>query len=1192
MMGQALSGGCPLPSPVLSSILVSLPRPLLQRLHVPRIFDNLAASLLPALQQTLITSERADFCIGYFNLRGWKSLCQQIEHFEGGAGRCCRLLIGMHQSESEELQQALRISHTDARLDNATALRQKQRLAAAFRNQLMTGAPTNEDERTLRQLAAQIRSGKVRVKLFLRHALHAKLYLLFPNTFNLRSIGFLGSSNLTFSGLRGQGELNVDVKDDDACQKLEQWFEDRWNDRWCLDISDELVQVINESWAREDLVPPYHIYLKIAYHLAHEALLGLKEFNIPRDFGDQLFDYQVAAVKIAARHLNERNGVLIGDVVGLGKTLMATALARIFEDDYGLETLILCPKNLVEMWEDHRIRYRLRARVLSITRAHRDLADLTRFRQVIIDESHNLRNREGKRYSAIRDYIARMDSKCILLTATPYNKSYLDLSSQLRLFLPEDHDLGIRPEALLREIGVLEFGRRHSNTSPRSLAAFEKSVHADDWRDLMRLFLVRRTRTFIKENYALADCTACGTALQPGESRCSHCTAPRIGTEKRYLLLTSGQKSYFPLRQPCTLAFRNTTASGQPDAYARLYAEPVVEVINALRLPRYGLGNYVRDHPDTPPTAAEQKILDDLSRAGKRLMGFSRTNLFKRLESSGAAFLQSIERHLLRNYLFIHALEQRLPLPIGPQDAAMLDPASNDTDSDLASTLFDPEAEEAAGAEPGGPLFEPAAPVQPDPATPATEASFLARAAETYSRYQKNFFKRFKWLRTDLFKPSLKQHLREDARALLNLLHQFGTWNPAEDAKLEALVDLLTHRHPHEKVLLFSQFADTVSYLEGALQARGLPQIAAVTGATEHPTHVAWRFSPVSNDKRQQVSDRSELRVLLTTDVLSEGQNLQDAHIVVNYDLPWALIRLIQRAGRVDRIGQQAERILCYSFLPAEGVEKIIRLRERVRQRLRENAEVVGSDEAFFEDTDDQVLIDLYHEKSGLLDGEEDREVDLASMAYQIWHNATSQQPRLRTLIEQMPHVVYTTKPHEAEPGNAEGVLVYLRTQHGTDAMAWLDREGRSITESPLAILKAAECTPDTPALPRLDQHHALVSQAVDLITREERNVGGQLGRPSGARFRTYERLKAYLQANPLFATTALQEAFQALYRYPLRQTAIDTLNRQLRSHISDHALAELVVALHTEDKLCIIHAQDEAETAQILCSMGLKHPW
>jgi superfamily II DNA or RNA helicase len=166
---------------------------------------------------------------------------------------------------------------------------------------------------------------------------------------------------------------------------------------------------------------------------------------------------------------------------------MATAVARIFEDDFGLETLIICPKNLVKMWEEYVHRYRMRAKVLSITRVINELPSLRRYRLIIIDESHNLRNREGKRYRSIHEYIEENESRCILLSATPYNKNYRDLTSQLRLFVQEDKDLGIRPERLLRELGETEFIRRHQ-CPVRSLSAFEKSEYPDDWRDLMRLY--------------------------------------------------------------------------------------------------------------------------------------------------------------------------------------------------------------------------------------------------------------------------------------------------------------------------------------------------------------------------------------------------------------------------------------------------------------------------------------------------------------------------------------------------------------------------------------------------------------------------------------------------------------------------------------------------------------------------------
>lgn len=349
--------------------------------------------------------------------------------------------------------------------------------------------------------------------------------------------------------------------------------------------------------------------------------------------------------------------------------------------------------------------------------------------------------------------------------------------------------------------------------------------------------------------------------------------------------------------------------------------------------------------------------------------------------------------------------------------------------------------------------------------------------------------------------------------------------------------------------------------------------------------------SPVSNRKSDQVNPEDELRVLIAADVLSEGQNLQDARIVVNYDLPWAIIRLIQRAGRVDRIGQLATEILCYSFLPADGVERIINLRSRVVTRLRQNAEVVGADEAFFEDeTATRPLVDLYHEKAGILDGEADTEVDLASQAYQIWKNAIDAEPRLAQLIPDLPNVSYSSRHHKPN-GLPEGVLVYLRTAEGTDSLAWIDRQGNSVTQSQLAILQAAQCHPNTPATERHPQHHELVNKGVEHLIQEEHAIGGQLGRPSGAKYRTYERLKAYADSikGTLFESQTLIAALDEIYRYPLRQSAIDTLNRKFREGINDHHLADLVIALRDEDRLCLTSESEiEQQEPQIICSLGL----
>ena len=402
---------------------------------------------------------------------------------------------------------------------------------------------------------------------------------------------------------------------------------------------------------------------------------------------------------------------------------------------------------------------------------------------------------------------------------------------------------------------------------------------------------------------------------------------------------------------------------------------------------------------------------------------------------------------------------------------------------------------------------------------------------------------------------------------------------------------LLTETYPNRKVLIFSQFADTVLYLEKQLQAWGLADIAGATGSSADPSALAWRFSPDSNPRSGHGNPEQELRVLVATDVLSEGQNLQDCAIVVNYDLPWAIIRLIQRAGRVDRIGQRSDEILCHSFLPAEGVERIIKLRSRVRTRLQENAEVVGTDEAFFEDDDDeQTIVDIYNERAGILDGEPDGEVDLASHAFQIWKNAISADPALEKTIADMPNVVYSSMNHVPIAQRPKGVLVFMRTGDGNDALAYVDTEGNSITESQLEILSAAECGPNTQALPRHETHHRLVNEGVKHIVREAKRIGGQLGSPRGARFKTYDRLKNYLEEikGQLFDVNNLRAAVNDIYRFPLHQSAIDALNRQMGSGADDIRLAELVVSLHADDLLCIKHESGGEQEPQIICSLGL----
>jgi len=1103
---------------------------------MPRIFDNIGTAFAPALVETLKSSVRADFCVGYFNLRGWSKVSSQVDNWGNSEENCCRILIGMQTLPHNELKFLLHGDEYSQRIDRPKAQRLRHKILNQFSEQLTFGTPSNNDEATLRKLVAQLKNGQVKIKLFLRHQLHAKLYLAYRNDFNNPATAFLGSSNLTFSGLQKQGELNTDILDQDATNKLSTWFQRFWDDQFCIDVTEDLINIIEHSWARESPIPPFHIYLKTAWHLSREARVGIDEFRLTKDFEEQLLNFQKDAVKVAAQYMNTRGGVMIGDVVGLGKTMMATALAKMFEKDTGLRTLILCPASLKDMWKGYLERYHLHGRVQSTSQLGY-LADRPKYGVVIIDESLNLMNRKGRRYKEIEAFIKEIDCKVILLSATPYNKQLSDLGNQLRLFHYALAELPVCPEKYLKEIGEGIFASRFQVPS-HSLAAFEKSPHFDDWRELMRLFLVRRTRDFIKRNYATFD-----------EAKNRH-----------FITLPNGTKNYFPVRKPVTVKYE-LDENDPDDILAKMYSDDVVDTINHLTLPRYGLSKYLKPEEKEVRTPTEKAQIEDLSRAGKRLLGFCRTNLFKRLESSGHAFLLSVKRHIVRNYMFMHALENDLPLPV-KTDGLNLDAIEETDEGELPFTNQEAVIDEAWLREQGKRAF-----------------------IDYYSRNKT----RRPWLRADLFESNLARDLEDDAAHLFDIYRMFSSWSQENDRKISELKRLLDGPCKNKKVLIFSQFSDTVRYVKSALQTDGIKNVDSVTGQTSNIIGKVQRFSPNSNDAK---APEIPIDILITTDVLSEGQNLQDANIVINYDLPWAIIRLIQRAGRVDRIGQKADTIYCYSFLPNEGVERIIRLRNRVLHRLHENAQVVGTDERFFDDEDEIILLkDIYSEREGVFDDDDDNEVDPVSHAYEIWNLATKDDPELKKTIEDLPDVIFSTK--SAKNSRSSGVITYLKTKGGNAILAFRDKDGNPLSDSPRKILEEMACGPDTPALEKMNEHHSIVSSTLKLAANEQKFLAGNLGRPGSVRRRIYERVKAYIEDNSgtLLIGAELPKALEDIYLNPMTDRATESLGRQMRLGANDVDLSEMVLRFYDNDQLVVKrdNTLGALDVPQIICSMGIK---
>lgn len=1091
-----------------------------------RIFDNIELCLGPHLQSTLDEFQTMDTAVGYFNLRGWKVFADRVsarakDQADENAP-VARVLIGMvtaHPQEEtlNELQRQLEGTEQEEGLtDNPTALRRKEHLIAQLREQLCRGLPNAVDRATLRALRDQVAQGEVQIKVHTSRALHGKTYIFHKDSPNTPIMGFVGSSNLTAAGLANNLELNVDVVDNEAANALAKWFQDRWHDPLSLNVGPELLTLLDESWAAEIPAAPYDVYLKLCYDLSRDVRDGLAEYSLTGPINDILLDYQKEAVKTLARRIESRGGTMLGDVVGLGKTLTAVAVAILMREEFNYSTLVVCPRNLVSMWKEHLHAYQVHSEVVPYSMAAKELPKLGKYKFVIVDESHTMRNDERKDYIALRDYIREYDSRVLLLTATPYNVGFGDVANQLGLWIDPDDDLGLQPSVALAA-NPASFNKLDGKVS--TLEAFRLSEEPDDWKRLMSEHLVRRTRTFIKEKAA---------------------SAGQVDERGVYLTFSDGEKFYFPKRVPGPIEHSFT----DDDAAAIMASDATFSGLDDLILPRYGLGEYLAKGQTY--SDEEQKVLDAWKRSRGQVRGFVRTNFYKRLSSCGHSFILSIKRHIARNDLFLYALNSGQPVPTGTIVDAMF--MQTDTDEDFDSEI---------GSE-----------------------------ATVYDQYEALFKRQppsVTWVRPDIFSAELAEALERDTAILNGLLASFGTWSPTADSKLQALTELVSKRHGKDKLLVFTEYADTAKYLKEQLERAGVTDVEVATGDTDDPTKMAHRFSPVSNaaldDDGNEHDPGAPIRVLIATDVLSEGQNLQDAHIVVNYDLPWAIIKLIQRAGRVDRVGQKSPKVLIYSFFH-NSVESVLNLRARIARRLRDNAKAFGADEQFFGTADEIALIKDAYNGNDLADPEDALGVDAASQAFLAWSAAISEDPSLSQRIPGLPDLLHSTKAGPAPAQFTDGIGCFVRTSRGFDAYGFARANGDVQLVTGQEILSIFQCVPSTPPRADRDDNDQLLASLV-------RGEGAPLARPQlhegqlkGVRKRVWNRLTGSLQVND-----QVNLALDALHQHPLTHDAERVLRKALATGDIE-ALADMLVRLNADDRL--ITRADGSDPVRIVSSMGI----
>ena len=741
------------------------------------------------------------------------------------------------------------------------------------------------------------------------------------NVTDERMMGFMNVDETTYAPLNGFTTVDLGCSRGDNAYYLVQktdghenegcylrLFDQLWTDRTRLkDVTETVIDNLSAAY-RENA--PDFIYFFTLYNIFHEFLEDISEDELPNEATGfknscvwrMLYNFQRDAVLALIGKLEKFNGCILADSVGLGKTLTALAVVKYYESR-NKTVLVLCPKKLAANWNTYKGNYvnnplaadRLRYDVLfhtDLSREHGESngLDLERlnwgnYDLVVIDESHNFRNggeltgeeARKNRYLRLMNRVIRtgVKTKVLMLSATPVNNRFVDLKNQLALaYEGEARQLN---ERLGTEKGVNEIFR----SAQKAFNAWEKLPAAN-----------RTTEALLKtldfDFFTLLDSVTIARS--------------RKQIEKYYDTTGIGK---FPSRlPPVSLRPPLTDAADVPnydDIYRRLMELSLAiytpsEFIHPSRMAKYQSLAKNRSRANLTQRGREAGI--------RRLMGI---NLLKRLESSVQAFRLTLDR---------------VRAQIG--EAVRTIHAYAGGSRTLNLTEFAPNAADF------------------DADDQNTDAFSVGRK-----------------VRIDLADMDWRSWLKlleADAERLTELSSLMAHVTAEHDTKLQALVGLIREKvaHPvnpgNRKVLIFTAFSDTADYLYAhiapAAKARLWLETAEVTGTIDGKTTVPHLradlntiltcFSPRAKGRDVLLPGRTdEIDILIATDCISEGQNLQDCDYVVNYDIHWNPVRIIQRFGRVDRIGSVNERIQLVNFWPDVGLDEYINLKERVESRMK-----------------------------------------------------------------------------------------------------------------------------------------------------------------------------------------------------------------------------------------------------------------
>ena len=843
-------------------------------------------------------SKSFDVLSGFFYSSGFYQIYKSLEDTDS-----IRILIGISTNE-----ETFTLINQGNKLQEDKILNEPE-ILEKVEDQVESEMQNSDDsklvEMGVHKFIEWIRSGKLVIKAYPSQNIHAKLYIwTFREGDREKGTVITGSSNLTQSGLINNLEFNVELKDRNDYEFAKDKFEELWKDS--IDVSQKYVETVEEKTWLSDKITPYQLYLKFLYEHFKKDLNVDKVF-LPRTPANFVkLEYQEQAVLNAKKILLAYGGVFISDVVGLGKTFIASMLAKQLDGRH----LVIAPPNLLDennpgSWKNAFFDFDVVAKYKSIGMLD-DLVggNADEFKNIFIDEAHRMRNADTSTYEKLAE-ICR-GKRVILVSATPYNNSPKDILSLVQLFQkPYNSTL---PGLRNLEVFFKEIEKRIKNVNrkkdPKSYLEVTKRNAKEVREKVLKHLMVRRTRSDI-EKYFSKD------------------------------LQKEGIK--FPeVQQPRPLYYQLNEKENE------LFEKTIDMLANKLTYSRYiAMTYYIGDD-----------FNESLKQGQKNLGTFMKILLVKRLESSFFAFKQSIKRFLDIYETFIETYEKGSVYISKDQSNKIFDLLDGDNDELI-----------------------------------------------------KEFLKNDKVQKYDSkdFKPSFLRDLKAD-RDLLEEIQELWAETNA-DPKLEELKKELetnpTLKDNH--LIIFSESKETANYLFRELDQIYSGEVICFDGdsGSYEKQKVIDNFDASSNRKEQ------EFRILISTDVLSEGVNLHRSNVVFNYDIPWNPTRMMQRIGRVNRIDTEFNEIYTFNFFPSEKGNDAIALKSAAESKIAGFISLLGADAKLLTDQEDIASHSLFDKLNSI---EEEEEGNSELKYLKLIKDIRKNDPNLFDSIKRLPKKARTAK--------------------------------------------------------------------------------------------------------------------------------------------------------------------------------------